>query len=448
MLEHLSDYMSRVKGELKLISKHASMVTTQVEQVLKAQKELLDEMNSKKNDYAVRVATRTGRMTQEPLYPEGHPKRIEQDSQRNNIDAPSPSKRKKKKNDRTLHASSEPVVDTPENPNDISISDAETQSGNEHEPSDNVNDDVHVDAQPSNDNDVEIEPVVDLDNPQSKNQRYDKRDFVARKHGKEREPWVQKPMPFPPKPSKKKDDEDFERFAEMIRPIFLRMRLTDMLKMNPYAKYMKDIVTNKRKIPEAEISTMLANYTFKGGIPKKLGDPGVPTIPCSIKRNYVKTALCDLGAGVSVMPLSLYRRLELNKLTPTEISLQMADKSTAIPVGICEDVPVVVANVTILTDFVILDIPEDDSMSIILGRPFLNTAGAVIDCNKGNVTFHVNGNEHTVHFPRKQPQVHSINSIGKIPSIIFGGFEFPLPTVKKKYDILIIGDVHIPVEVT
>ena len=57
---------------------------------------------------------------------------------------------------------------------------------------------------------------------------------------------------------------------------------------------MKDIITNKRKIPEAEISTMLANYTFKGGIPKKLGDPGVPTIPCSIKRNYVKTALCDL----------------------------------------------------------------------------------------------------------------------------------------------------------
>ena len=56
------------------------------------------------------MATRTGRMTQEPLYPEGHPKRIEQDSQRNNIGAPSPSKRKKKKNDRTLHASSEPIL--------------------------------------------------------------------------------------------------------------------------------------------------------------------------------------------------------------------------------------------------------------------------------------------------------------------------------------------------
>ena len=156
-----------------------------------------------------------------------------------------------------------------------------------------------------------------------------------------------------------------------------------------------------RKIPEAKISTMLANYTFKDGVPKKFGDPGIPTILCSIKKNYVKTALCDLGAGVSVMPFSLYKRLDLNKLTPTEISLQMADKATAIPVGICEDVPVVVANVTILTDFVILDILEDDSMSIILDRPFLNTARAVIDCTKRNVTFHVNGNEHTVHFPRK-----------------------------------------------
>ena len=213
--------------------------------------------------------TRGGKMTQEPLYPEGHPKRVEQDSQRTNVDAPSPSK-KKKKNDRTLHASSEPTIETPENPNDTSITDAETQSVDKHEPNDNTNNDIHDDAQPSNNNDIEIEPAVDLDNPQSRNQRYDKRDFIARKHGREREPWVQKPMPFPPKPSKKNDDEDFERFAEMIRHIFLRMRLIDMLKTNPYDKYMKDITTNKIKIPEAEISTMLANYTFKDGVPKNL----------------------------------------------------------------------------------------------------------------------------------------------------------------------------------
>ena len=127
MVGHLSDYMSRVKSELKLISKHACMVTTQVEQVLKAQNDLLDELNNK-HDFVVRVATRTGKMTPEPLYPKGHPKRIEQDSQRNNVDAPSPSKRNKKKNDRTFHASSEPIAEPPENPNDISISYTETQS--------------------------------------------------------------------------------------------------------------------------------------------------------------------------------------------------------------------------------------------------------------------------------------------------------------------------------
>ena len=98
-----------------------------------------------------------------------------------------------------------------------------------------------------------------------------------------------------------------------------------------------------------------------------------------------------------------------------------------------------VGNVTILTNFVILAIPEDDSMLIILGRPFLNTSGAVIDCNKGNVTFHVNGNKHMVHFPRKQPQVHGTKSIRKTSTITIKGFEFPLPTFKKKYDIRIVG---------
>ena len=98
MLSHLSACVDRNVNDLKLLSKHASMVSTQVEQVLKAQNDLLNEMN----ENSVRVVTRGGRMTQEPLYPEGHPKRIEQDSQRTNIDAPSPSKKKKKKNDRTF----------------------------------------------------------------------------------------------------------------------------------------------------------------------------------------------------------------------------------------------------------------------------------------------------------------------------------------------------------
>ena len=126
----------------------------------------------------------------------------------------------------------------------------------------------------------------------------------------------------------------------------------------------------------------------------------------------------------------------------------MADKSTAIPIGICEDVPIVVANVTILTDFVILEMPEDDNMSIILGRPFLNTAWVLIDCNKSKVTFHINGNEHTVHFQKKQFQVNGINVIEKSPTITIGSFQIPLPTVKKKYEMLIVWQMHIPIEAT
>ena len=139
------------------------------------------------------------------------------------------------------------------------------------------------------------------------------------------------------------------------------------------------------------------------------------------------------------MPFSLYKRLDLNKLTPTKISLQMTDKSTAIPIGICEDVPVVVANVTILTDFVILEMPEDDNMSIILGRPFLNTAGAVIDCNKSKFTFHINGNEHTVHFPKKQFQVNGINVIENFRQSILEVFKYFYLLSKRNMKCLLVG---------
>ena len=149
-----------------------------------------------------------------------------------------------------------------------------------------------------------------------------------------------------------------------------------------------------------------------------------------------------------MMPFSLYKRLDLSKLTPTKISLQMVDKSSALAIGICEDVPVVVANVTILAHFVILDMPEDDNMSIILGRPFLNNARAVIDCNKSKVTFHVNGKQHTVHFLKKQTLVNNINVIEPTPMVIIGSFAIHLPIVKKKYYNLIVGEMHIPIEVT
>ena len=399
------------------------MVQTQIDQLTKVQKDLL--VNASREKHAYEITTRGGVSTQDPLYPEGHPKRIEQDSQRAQKDS-TPSKKKKKKH-KTIVESSENARD----PNSVSISDAETESGNDK---DDASDKEEIEEEPEK---------------YTKNTKYTKEDFIAKKHGNEREPWVQKPMPFPHKKLKSKEQEHYNKFCEWMKPLFLQIPLTDAIQLPPYSKYMKDIVSNKRKIPNEEISTMLANYSFNGKVPKKLGDPGIPTIPCSIKNNYVKTALCDLGAGVSVMPLSLYKRLNLEKLVHTDISLQMADKSTAIPVGICEDVPVQVANnCLILTDFVVLEMPEDDNMSIILGRPFLNTAGAVIDCNQGKVTFNVNDKEYTVYFPKKIDKKYGLNSIKNIETIKIGEYYCPIPMPKKDYEIVMVGTMPIKVEVT
>src|SRR3954464_11437359 len=255
-----------------------------------------------------------------------------------------------------------------------------------------------------------------------------------------------KPMPFPSKSLKTKEEEHYNKFCEWMKPLFLQIHLTDAIKSPPYSKYMKDIVTNKRKVSNKAISTMLANYSFSDKIPEKLGDPGIPTIPCSIKNNYVRTALCDLAAGVSVMPFSLYKRICLEKLIPIDISLQMADKSTAVSIGICEDVPVEVVICLILTDFVVLDMPKDGSKSIILGRPFLNNAGAIIDCNKGKVTFNVNDKEHTMYFPKKIDKRHDLNSIENTETVKIGEWDCPLH-VYHKYKTIMVGTMSIEVRV-
>src|SRR3954465_7964941 len=124
----------------------------------------------------------------------------------------------------------------------------------------------------------------------------------------------------------------------------------------------------------------------------------------------------------------------------------MADKSTAVPIDICEDVPVEVANCLILTGFVVLDMPEDGSMPIILGRPFHNTAGAIIDCNKGKVTFNVNDKEHTVYFPKKIGKRHGLNAIENIKTTKIGEWDCPLH-VYHTYKTIMVGRISIKVRV-
>jgi hypothetical protein len=127
----------------------------------------------------------------------------------------------------------------------------------------------------------------------------------------------------------------------------------------------------------------------------------------------------------------------------------MADNSTTIPIGICEDVPVQVANnCLILTDFVVLEMPKDDNISIILGRPFLNTAGAVIDCNQGKVNFNVNDKEHMVYFPKKIDRMYGLNSIKELETIKVGEIYCSRQKPQEEYKIVMVGTMPIKVEVT
>ena len=110
------------------------------------------------------------------------------------------------------------------------------------------------------------------------------------------------------------------------------------------------------------------------------------SIPCKIGNVSIDRALCDLGSSVSLMPHAMFRRLGLGELTPISISLQLADRSIKYPMGILEDVPVKVGDFYVPIDFVVLDMAEDCRTQIILGRPFLATAGCKIDVQKGRLT--------------------------------------------------------------
>ena len=112
-------------------------------------------------------------------------------------------------------------------------------------------------------------------------------------------------------------------------------------------------------------------------------DPDSFTIPCTIGKYEFKKALCDSGASINLMPLSVVQRLSLGEITPTSITLQMADRLMAQLEGVLEDVLVKVGKFIFLVDFVVMKMEKDTQIPLLLGRPFLVTAAALIDVQKG-----------------------------------------------------------------
>ncbi|KAJ8765482.1 hypothetical protein K2173_014604 [Erythroxylum novogranatense] len=172
--------------------------------------------------------------------------------------------------------------------------------------------------------------------------------------------------------------------------------------MPSYAKFLKEILSNKRKLEEHETValTIECSTAIQNKLPPKLKDLGSFSIPCQIGKITIERALCDLGSSVSLMPLSLCRKLDLGELTPTTVSLQLADRSVKYSVGVLEDVPIKVGILYVPVDFVILKMEEDTRTPIIHGRPFLATTGCQIDdymlpyrkVNDLNLTGYTNSN--------------------------------------------------------
>nr|GEZ71452.1 reverse transcriptase domain-containing protein [Tanacetum cinerariifolium] len=153
----------------------------------------------------------------------------------------------------------------------------------------------------------------------------------------------------------------------------------------------KSILNNKEKL--FDLATTLVNENCSAVIlkklPEKLGDLDKFLIPCDFPELDECLALTDLGASINLMPLSIWRKLSLPELTPTQMILELADRSTTRPAGIAEDVFVKVRKFHFSINFVVVDYVVDPRVLLILRRPFLRTGRALIDVYGEELTLHV-----------------------------------------------------------
>ena len=206
----------------------------------------------------------------------------------------------------------------------------------------------------------------------------------------------------------------FSRFLNIFKKIEINIPFSEALTQMPqYTKLMKDILRKKRKNSEEEIAslTTTCNTVIQKTLLEKMHDPGSFTIPCKIGDADMGKAFCDYRASINLMPLSIAKRLILGELTPTAMTMLMADRTLAHPEGILEDVLMKVGKFIFPMNFVVINIEEDKQVPLLLGRPFLAIEAALIDVKKGELTPRV-GDE-AVHFNLnhnlKQPELSSTN---------------------------------------
>jgi hypothetical protein len=135
-------------------------------------------------------------------------------------------------------------------------------------------------------------------------------------------------------------DEEFGKFVKVIQKLYINIFLLDAIQVPTYAKYLRDILNNKRPLPSTAVIKLIeeCSATILNTSPIKKKDPRCPTIDCSIRSQNFENALCDLGASVSVMPKKVFDKLNYSMLTPTLMCLQLANQSVRYPIGITKNI--------------------------------------------------------------------------------------------------------------
>nr|GEX25793.1 hypothetical protein [Tanacetum cinerariifolium] len=189
----------------------------------------------------------------------------------------------------------------------------------------------------------------------------------------------------------RKNEVQIHKFWQMFKQLHINITLADALILIPkYQKMLKSLLSNKEKLLELANTPLNENCSavILKKLPEKLGDPQKFLISCGFNELKCK-ALADLGSIINLMPLSIWKKLGLPELISTRMTLELANRAICTPAGIARDVFVLVGKFTYPVDFVIVDYESDPRVPLILGRPFLRTARALIDVHEEEMILQV-----------------------------------------------------------
>nr|GEZ12782.1 reverse transcriptase domain-containing protein [Tanacetum cinerariifolium] len=179
-----------------------------------------------------------------------------------------------------------------------------------------------------------------------------------------------------------KANDQREKFFQIFKDLNFNISFADALILMPkFDPSIKSLLTNNDKLCELARTPLNEHFlmVFLKNLPKKLGDPDKFLIPCDFLKKAACLALADLSACINLIPLFVWNKLSLPDLTPTCMTLELADRSISRPVGVAEDVYVKVGSFHFSIDFVVVDFDADPRVPLILGRSFLKTGKALID---------------------------------------------------------------------